>query len=316
MEEITFSTILFYVGLVFGGIMFIIAIFSCWFTVDQQTRRVVSRFGQFIRIASPGLNFKIPFIDSVSDEVSLRVRPLDLTELSYTDKGTSVTITANVQYYIDENNESVMLAFYKLANPDSQITSHVSSAIRSKVPHMTLEAVQNNQAEIASHVKTILTETMREYGYVIKDVLITKADPNETVVAANNEKYASEQAKVTAENIAAANYTKVVEAARAESEAMELHGQGIAKERAAIIEGLQTSIKEFESHVPGTTAADAMGLVQFQQYVDAMTKMGTSANAKLVFMPSGGDAVSNLMSQLTNSIIVGQEATKDSVVTK
>lgn len=309
MED-TFGSILFY-GFAFVVVILIIcAVFGCFISVEQQTARIVSRFGKFVKVCSAGLSFKFPFIDAVSDAISLRTEQLEVVELTYTDKGTSVTIAANVQYYVDENDSSVQLAYYKLANPKGQISSHVSSAIRAKVPTMSLEAVQNNQAQIASHVKTELTEIMRQYGYVISDVLITKADPDASVVKANNDKYASEQAKETAKNIAEANKTRVVESAKADAEAMKLHGQGIAEERAAIVLGLQESVTNFETAVPGATAADAMRMVLFQQYVDTMAKLGASAGSKIVFMPSGGNAPSDLMAQLANGVMVGMEAAK------
>ncbi|OYV26522.1 MAG: hypothetical protein B7W98_03075 [Parcubacteria group bacterium 20-58-5] len=259
--------------------------FKGWFTVEQQTRRVVTRFGKFVRVASPGLSLKVPFVDRVSAPISLKVQQLELSELTYTDKGTSVTISANVQYVVDENDESVKQAFYKLANPEGQIKSHVSSAIRAKVPTMNLEDVQSKQALIASHVKEELTNTMRAYGYIIADVLVTKADPDQSVVAANNAKYASEQAKTTATNLAEAAYTKVVKAAQGEAEAMIEHGRGIAGERAKIMEGLQSAITEFEKNVDGASATDAMKMVGFQGYLDAMVKIATNASdgTKVIF---------------------------------
>ena len=228
----------------------LIGFFKSWFTTEQQTRRVVTRFGKFVRVASPGLSLKTPFIDKVSQPISLKVQQLELSELTYTDKGTSVTISANVQYVIDDNDDAVKLAFYKLANPEGQIKSHVSSAIRAKVPTMTLETVQANQAAIASHVKSELTNTMSAYGYTITDVLVTKADPDSTVVQANNAKYASEQAKTTAQNLADAQYTKVTKAAQADAEAMIEHGRGIAGERKKIMEGLEEANHELREQDP------------------------------------------------------------------
>jgi|688.fasta_scaffold68345_2 regulator of protease activity HflC (stomatin/prohibitin superfamily) len=285
---------------------------GCCFSVEQQTRRIVTRFGKFVKVSSPGLNFKLPLIESVSEPINLQTVQLELSELTYTDKGTSVNITANVQYRVDENNESVKLAHYKLAQPGGQIKSHLSSSIRGKVPTMTLESVQKNQLEIANHVKSDLMETMSRYGYIIEDVLITRADPDASVVKANNDKYASEQATVTAKNTAAANYTQVVEAAKATAEAMRINGEGIANEGIAIFNGLQTQVKQFEATIPGSTPKDAMLLVAFQQYVDMMNKVGHAGNSKVIFMNSGGGAVSELVEQIQKAIISGTDATAKS----
>jgi len=313
MEDSIFGSIAFFSLLGVGGLFALIGFFNSWFTVEQQTRRVVTRFGKFVRVASPGLSFKVPFVDRVSAPISLKVQQLELSELTYTDKGTSVTISANVQYVVDENDESVKQAFYKLANPEGQIKSHVSSAIRAKVPTMTLEDVQAKQATIASHVKGELTETMKVYGYIIADVLVTKADPDASVVEANNAKYASEQAKTTAENLAAAAYTKVVKAAEGEAEAMIQRGRGIAGERQKIMEGLETAITSFESKVEGASAVDAMRMVGFQGYLDALIKVASAASdgTKVLFVPMGANGATELAEQVRNALITGTEAAKD-----
>lgn len=300
----------FALGVIFT-IVALILFFGSFFSVEQQTKRIVTRFGKFVRVASPGLNLKLPLIESVSDPINLKTVQLELSELTYTDKGTSVNITATVPYRIDENDASVQLAYYKLAQPEGQIKSHLSSAIRGKVPTMTLEAVQKNQLEIADHVKNNLMDTMSRYGYIIEDVLITRVDPDASVVKANNDKYASEQEAVTARNNAAANYTRVVEAAKAAAEAMKINGEGIANEGIAIFNGLQTQVQQFEKTIPGSTPQDAMLLVAFQQYVDMMNKVGQAGNSKVIFMNSGGTAVSELVGQIQQAIMSGNEATKN-----
>jgi len=306
------GSVMFYGFLAVVGLVGVTTILKSWFTVDQQTRRVVTRFGKFVRVASPGLSFKVPFVDAVSNPISLKVQQLELSELTYTDKGTSVTISANVQYVVDDNDESVKQAFYKLANPEGQIKSHVSSAIRAKVPTMTLEDVQGKQASIASHVKGELTETMKVYGYIIADVLVTKADPDASVVSANNAKYASEQAKTTAQNLADAQYTKVTKAAQADAEAMIEHGLGIAGERAKIMGGLEEAISSF-SKVDGASPEAAMRMVAFQGYLDTLVKMATNASdgTKVIFLPSGPNGASEIAEQIRTALITGTEAAKD-----
>ena len=49
-------------GIVFLPII-ILLLFNTIFTVQQQTFIVVERFGRYKRIARPGINIKIPFVD-------------------------------------------------------------------------------------------------------------------------------------------------------------------------------------------------------------------------------------------------------------
>lgn len=280
------------------------------FIVDQQTKRVVTRFGKFVKIGSPGLNFKVPLLDSVSAPLSLRIRQLMISETTYTDKGTSVSVTANIQYVVGDSDQHVELAFYKLEKPEGQIKSHVSSSIRNKVPQMSLENVQKNQGEIAEHVKQELTSTMAAYGYVITDVLITSVEPDPTVVQANNEKYASEQARVTAENLAQSAYIQTVRDAEAEEVAAITRGEGAAGERSAVISGLQESVKSFEEGVPGATARDAMVLLAFSRLMDAQVKIAQAPNTKVIFVPAGSGDGNKLLSDVRSAMISGAEATR------
>ena len=58
------------------GFILLIGLFSGFFTVKQQSRAIVERFGRYLRTAKPGLNFKVPYIDYVVQRVSLRVQQL------------------------------------------------------------------------------------------------------------------------------------------------------------------------------------------------------------------------------------------------
>ena len=68
-------------GLIFLGVIFVFVLLTLFlglFTVSQQTSAVVERFGKFVTIAQPGLNFKMPWIDYVAGVVNLRVQQLDV----------------------------------------------------------------------------------------------------------------------------------------------------------------------------------------------------------------------------------------------
>jgi regulator of protease activity HflC (stomatin/prohibitin superfamily) len=59
-------------------IILIIGLLS-FFTVQTAQVAVITRFGKFLRVAEPGLNWKWPFIDRVAGRVSLRVNQITLT---------------------------------------------------------------------------------------------------------------------------------------------------------------------------------------------------------------------------------------------
>jgi len=48
-----------------------------FFTVEQQERAIVERFGKFVRVAGPGLQRKSPFVETVAGRMSLQVDVVD-----------------------------------------------------------------------------------------------------------------------------------------------------------------------------------------------------------------------------------------------
>ena len=44
----------------------LIILFSSLFVVKQQMSYIIERFGKFHKVANPGLNFKVPFVDKIA----------------------------------------------------------------------------------------------------------------------------------------------------------------------------------------------------------------------------------------------------------
>ena len=74
------------VGVAVAAVALIAAIatlLSTFFTVEQRTTAIVQRLGKFVREAGPGLNVKVPFIDTVAGRINLRVQQLDVKITAY-----------------------------------------------------------------------------------------------------------------------------------------------------------------------------------------------------------------------------------------
>jgi len=56
----------------------IIIIFSSFVTVKQGTIAVITVFGKYRRILTPGLNFKVPLIESIYSKISIQNRSVEL----------------------------------------------------------------------------------------------------------------------------------------------------------------------------------------------------------------------------------------------
>ncbi len=281
--------------------LFVVLMPMIFFTVKTAQVAVVVRFGKFLRIAQPGLNVKVPFIDSIAGRVSLRVNQITLTMETKTKDNVFVTIPISVQNRV--RAEKVYDAFYKLADPTAQIQSYVEQVILGHVPSMTLDEVFASQSGIAAAVKKELDVDMSEFGYEIVNVLVTDIIPDAKVKSAMNDINAAQREQVAANARGEAEKILVVKKAEAEAESKALQGQGIANQRKAIIEGLQSSIGEFQKVITGATAAEVMQLVLVTQYFDTLKSIGELNKTNTLFLSHSPAAVKEVSAQILESMV-------------
>lgn len=278
------------------------------FTVRQQTAAIIERFGKFHKIAAAGLNFKIPFIDMIAGRVSLRVQQLDVRVETKTKDNVFVFVVVSVQYYILP--EKVLDAFYRLQNPQEQITSYVFDTIRARVPNIELDKLFETKDDIATAVKGELDSVMDDFGYGIVKALVTDIDPDSKVKMSMNEINAAQRLREAAIQQAEADKIRVVKAAEGEAESKALQGQGIANQRRAIIEGLKESVESFNKTVDGTNAAEVMNLVLMTQYFDTLKEIGSSGNGTTILIPHSPGGMDDISAQMRDAIITANQVDK------
>jgi regulator of protease activity HflC (stomatin/prohibitin superfamily) len=287
-------------------LIFLILILSSFFTVNTAEVAVITRFGKFLRAADPGLNWKRPFFDTVAGMVSLRVNQISLTMETKTKDNVFVTIPISVQNRV--RPEMVYDAFYKLSDPTAQIKSYVEQVILGHVPGMTLDEVFASQSSIAAAVKQELDADMATFGFEIVNVLVTDIVPDQKVKSAMNDINAAQREQVAANARGEAEKILVVKKAEAEAESKALQGQGIANQRKAIIEGLQTSIEQFQKVVDGASSRDVMQLVLVTQYFDTLKSIGENDKTNTLFLSHTPSAVREVSDQILESMLVAQQA--------
>jgi len=235
---------------------------------------VVEDLGQFKKLLEPGLHF-IPFpLSQVSGTLSLRIQQLDVTCETKTKDNVFVRVEVAVQFRVI--TENAYDAFYRLSDPRGQIQSYVFDVIRSTVPRMELDEAFASKKEIASATMEQLETVMKDYGYEIMNTLVTDLSPDARVKASMNEINASKRLKEASSHKAEADKVQQVKAAEADAEAKYLSGLGVARQRKAIVTGLQSSIAEFSNEVDGVTSKDVMDILLLTQYFDTLKDVGAN----------------------------------------
>src|SRR3982750_1813562 len=166
-----------------GGVLLVLAIialivgYSSLFTVYQTRLALVVRLGQPVRVVTtPGLNFKIPLIDSV---IYVDKRILDLEnsaqEVIASDQKRLV-VDAFARYRIND-----ALKFYQavgsIEGANSRLSTLLNAALRRVLGESTLtHVVRDERAMLMARVREQLDREAANFGITVVDVRIRRAD--------------------------------------------------------------------------------------------------------------------------------------------
>merc|ERR1719335_1996363 len=102
-----------------------------------------------------------------------------------------------------------------------------------------LDEAFEKKDDISHAIQEKLTMEMAAYGFQIHKALVTELQPDASVVASMNE--INKQRRLRDASVMAAEAEKI-KVAEAAADAAQLQGEGIARQRRAIIDGLRDSI--------------------------------------------------------------------------
>lgn len=164
----------------FIAVLAIIALvvgFSSLFTVHQNQQALVLRFGEPIRIVrDPGLEYKIPFVDSV---VYIDKRILDVEnpaqEVIASDQKRLV-VDAFARYRVSDP-----LRFYQtlgsVERANSQLTTLLNSALRRVLGEATfVQTVRDEREVLMGRIRDQVNREGKNFGIAVVDVRIRRAD--------------------------------------------------------------------------------------------------------------------------------------------
>merc|ERR1712186_42503 len=142
---------------------------------------------------------------------------------------------------------------------------------------------------------------MAAYGFQIHKALVTELTPDASVQQSMNEINKQKRLRDASIMAAEAEKIKVVKNAEAAADAAQLQGEGIARQRAAIIEGLKASITEGTQEKLSTEKVSELLLIT--QYFETLRDIAATSKAQTVFIPHSAGAVADVASQIRNGIM-------------
>lgn len=152
-----FGAVLAIAGIVFVGYV----IFQSFYTVDEQERAVVLRFGEYHITENPGLRFKVPLIDDITKVRVTNVRSAQSRGQMLTEDENLVSVDLQVQYRVDSARDYVL----NVRDSNEALAFATDSALRHEVGSSSLDQVlTEGRAELAVRVEQRLQGFLQEYG--------------------------------------------------------------------------------------------------------------------------------------------------------
>ncbi len=244
------------IRLIIIGFVVVAAAFSSVFTVETEEVGVITRFGEYVSEARPGLNFKIPFIDQVQlvpvqrqlkQEFGYRTTSAGVNttyrKAGFEDESLMLTgdlNLADVEWVIQFRIDNPYNFLFKVRNVEETLRDVSEAAMRQIVGDRTVDEVLTvGRAEVASEMEIILQNITNEYemGIKIDQVVLQDANPPDPVKPSYNGVNEAEQQRETLINQARADYNRVIPRAAGEAEQTIQQAEGYALSRVNTAQG-------------------------------------------------------------------------------
>lgn len=297
-------------GFLFGGflsflilvIVVVVLLANALFVVKQQHAVIIERLGRFNKIVGSGLHLKIPLIDRKAATVSLRTMKNGFDIDAKTEDNVTIGLEVSAQYHVSYDmgngpaDSGVYKSFYMLQQPVDQMRDFITDALRSSIPVYTLDEVFAKKDDIAQDVNATVSEQMAAYGFTLVSTLITRIALPAEVEDSMNQINAAQRTKAAAQDLAEADRIRRVTEAKAEAEAMEKAGEGIANQRKAIAVGIKDSLETIQE--TGVSNDEANQLFMYTQWTEMMTEFARNGKGSTVVLPADFKNTASMFEQM------------------
>lgn len=292
------------------GVMVIIGlVFLGWlasgiYIVDEGTRGVVTRFGEFQRISMPGPHWHIPFPVESADRVDVstrrtitvgyqaispqQTRPILNEALMLTQDENIVNIQLAVQYQVSDPADFL----FNFVDPEQTLKELTESALRETVGKRMMDFIlTEGRAEVAQNTQSLINEGLALYqaGIEVIQVVIQDVQPPEQVQGAFEDAIRAREDRERLINQAQAYRNEIIP--RAEGEAARIREDSLAYQ-ARIVQAAEGEASRFSQQLAEYLKSPAV--TRDRLYLDTMERvLGRSgkvlidveANAPLMYLP-------------------------------
>ena len=245
--------------------------------VPQGNKWVVQRLGKYHCSLNPGLNFLVPYIDSVAYKVTTKDIVLNIPSQEVITRDNAVIMTNAVAYI---NIVSPEKAVYGVEDYELAIQTLVQTSLRSIIGEMSLDDALSSRDHIKAKLKTAISNDIADWGITLKTVEIQDINPSGTMQEAMEEQAAAERARRATVTRADGDKEAAIlqaegklEASRREAEAQVLLAEASQKSITLVTEAI------------GDRETPLIYLLG-EKYIASLQNLSDSDNSKFVVFPA------------------------------
>jgi membrane protease subunit HflK len=244
-------------------VVVLILLFSSFYKIEPEQVGIVLRFGKYVRTTTPGLNLKMPFVESVTkipvqrqlkqefgfrtEEPGVRTR---YSQLSFEEESSMLSGDLNVamvEWIVQYRIADPYKFLFRVRNVTDTFRDMNEAVMRAVVGDRTItEVLTEGRQEIETTVHSQLQElcNLYETGITIDRIVLQDVNPPDPVKPSWDEVNQAQQQKDRLINEAKAEYNQVIPRAEGEAKQTILQAEGYALNRVNSAQGEAARFKE------------------------------------------------------------------------
>ncbi|MFT6071717.1 MAG: regulator of protease activity HflC (stomatin/prohibitin superfamily) [Alphaproteobacteria bacterium] len=295
------------IAVAIGLLIFLIA-FKGIKLVPQQEAWVIENLGRFESVLEPGLNFLIPFMQSVAYKFSLKEQAIDVHEqVAITQDNVSLRIDGVIYVRI----LSAKHAAYGAQDPYYAITQLAQTSMRSEIGKISLDRTFEERESLNANIVRTINEASEQWGiqcmrYEIQNITPPPSilEAMELQMTAERRKRAqildSEGTKTAQINSAEADKQQTVLASEAAMLDQVNRAKGEAEAILSIADATAKGLITVGEAIEQKGGREAMNLKVAEQYVEAFSKLAKTNNT--ILLPADMNNPTNMIAQAMSVI--------------